>query len=525
MLNVTIGDQQFCIINVYAPNDIKDRKDFFNSLDCHLAGRKQFILTGDFNCVENLSLDKIGGDPQSGDKGAEILKNIGSSFDLVDAFCSKYPKKQEFTYISKSNNVWTRLGRFYVSRNLVPVIEDIVTAPNPYSDHAMVSLIFKDFDADSFSYGPGYWKCNVKVLESPDFIAEFEELWIEIFNVMVKDGVWWESSKARFKELIIKHSHRLSAKYFREVKEVEKKLRHFHILNHQNPGEFENVIDSLNTTLKELIRNHLAGAKIRAKVNHLENDDQPTRFFLCKEVAKGKKKLLKELHMEGGKVTRLDEIMHACRDFYKSLYSSEEIDPVIKEEFLADLPKLSEEESKSCEGILTYDECYAAVKQMKKGKCPGSDGLPKEFYVKFFPLIGKAFVEMVNCCFDAGMLTESQRYGLISLLCKKPEASQFLTNWRPISLLNVDYKIISKSLCNRLRVVMGSIVSIDQTCSVPKRSILDNCHLLRCIADYAEQKNVPVAVINPDQAKTFDRVSHEFLFDCLKAYGFGPDFL
>ena len=78
-------------------------------------------------------------------------------------------------------------------------------------------------------------------------------------------------------------------------------------------------------------------------------------------------------------------------------------------------------------------------------------------------------------------------------------------------------------MCNQLRAVMGSIVSVDQTCSVPKRSILDNCHLLRCIADYAEQKNVPVAVINLNQA--FDRVSHEFLFDCLKAYGFGPEFL
>ena len=212
------------------------------------------------------------------------------------------------------------------------------------------------------------------MLENPDFIAEFEELWAEVSNVAFKDGVWWESCNTRFKEVIIKHSRKLSAKYFREEKEVEKRLRHFHILNHQNPGEFENVIDSLNVTLKELIRSHLAGAKIRAKVNHLENDDQPTRFFLRKVVAKGKKKLLKELHIDGNKVAKPEEIIHTCRDFYKSLYSSEKIDHVMKEEFLANLPQLSEEERKSCEGMLTYDECYVAVKQMKKGKCPGSDG-------------------------------------------------------------------------------------------------------------------------------------------------------
>ena len=55
VLNLTIGDQQFCIINVYAPNDIKERKNFFNGLDCHLTGQKQFILTSDFNCAGNLA--------------------------------------------------------------------------------------------------------------------------------------------------------------------------------------------------------------------------------------------------------------------------------------------------------------------------------------------------------------------------------------------------------------------------------------------------------------------------------------
>ena len=66
-------------------------------------------------------------------------------------------------------------------------------------------------------------------------------------------------------------------------------------------------------------------------------------------------------------------------------------------------------------------------------KCPGSDGLPKEFYVKFFPLFGKSFFSMVNLCFSSWLLTQLEKYGIISLLCKKSEASQFLTNW-----LNID---------------------------------------------------------------------------------------
>ena len=158
VINLTIGEQQFCIINVYAPNNIKERKIFFNGLDRHLTGRKQFILTGDFNCVENLQLDKVGGDPESGSKGAGILKNLCSTFNLVDVFQKKHPQSKEYKYISTSYDVRSRLDRFYISSSLLSMVETVVNSPNPYSDHAMVSLQFKSFHKDSFSYRPGYWK-------------------------------------------------------------------------------------------------------------------------------------------------------------------------------------------------------------------------------------------------------------------------------------------------------------------------------------------------------------------------------
>ena len=163
-----------------------------------------------------------------------------------------------------------------------------------------------------------------------------------------------------------------------------------------------------------------------------------------KEIQHGNRKSLKSLFIENKTLTKSSDITAAARDFYKSLYSHEDIDTYLAEKFLVALPKLSDEEQKMCEGKLNFDECFAAIKQMKNKKCPGSDELPKEFYVKFFPLFGKSFVSMINLCFTSGKLTKSQRHGIISLLCKKPEASQFLTNWCPISLLNVDYKIISK---------------------------------------------------------------------------------
>ena len=189
------------------------------------------------------------------------------------------------------------------------------------------------------------------------------------------------------------------------------------------------------------------------------------------------------------------------------------------------LPRVPPDLYEQCEGDLTFEEAYEAIKLMKNGKTPGSDGLPAEFYKKFFPIFGRDFVAMINLCNYLGRLSPSQRLSLITLLCKNREFNFFLNYWRPISLLNVDYKILSKALSLRLRKVMPFIVHMDQTCSVIGRSIADNIHLLRNIFDFTEQKQIKCAFVNLDQAKAFDRVSIPYLLSVLQAFGFGPSFL
>ena len=162
---------------------------------------------------------------------------------------------------------------------------------------------------------------------------------------------------------------------------------------------------------------------------------------------------------------------------------------------------------------------------MENGKSPGIDGLPSEFYKQFFGLFSNSFTEYVNYCFVQGELADSQKLGIITLLCKNPQKAELLGNWRPISLLNVDYKIISKVLSLRLSHVLKDIVNIDQTCGVPGRSIGDNIHLIRNVMQYANDKGIGGAVISLDQAKAFDRVSHDFMFKCLEKYNFGPNFI
>jgi len=88
---------------------------------------------------------------------------------------------------------------------------------------------------------------------------------------------------------------------------------------------------------------------------------------------------------------------------------------------------------------------------MKNGKSPGSDGLTVEFYKTFWDDIKKTFIESINYSFIHGHLTDFQKQSIISLIPKPNKDTTILTNWRPISLLNVDYKIATKAIANRIK--------------------------------------------------------------------------
>jgi hypothetical protein len=121
---------------------------------------------------------------------------------------------------------------------------------------------------------------------------------------------------------------------------------------------------------------------------------------------------------------------------------------------------------------------------MANNKSPGSDGLPAEFYKEFFPNIGPLFINIANAQI-AKPLSPSQRLGIITLLPKKNSDRSLLSNWRPVSLLNTDYKILSKALVNRLKRLANRFISSNQNSAVPGRSIYDTLHLLRNVFDYA----------------------------------------
>ncbi|TWW54318.1 Transposon TX1 uncharacterized 149 kDa protein ORF 2, partial [Takifugu flavidus] len=102
---------------------------------------------------------------------------------------------------------------------------------------------------------------------------------------------------------------------------------------------------------------------------------------------------------------------------------------------------------------------------------------------------------------------------------------QEIKNWRPVSLLCLDYRILSKALASRLREAMEQVIHRDQTYCVPGRSIGDNVHLIRDVLEVSRSLDVDTGLISLDQEKAFDRVEHQFLWKVMERFGFSPGFI
>ena len=160
---------------------------------------------------------------------------------------------------------------------------------------------------------------------------------------------------------------------------------------------------------------------------------------------------------------------------------------------------------------------------MAAGKSPGIDGLPCEFYKVFWEDIGETLTNALNFSYEIGNLTISQRRGIVKLIPKKVSDPILIKTWRPLTLLNCDYKIASKATANRIKIIaLPELISDDQTGFLKTRCISDNIRTLDSVIKYTANKKVPGLLLFLDFEKAFDTLEWSFINKTLQHFGFGP---
>ena len=520
---IKIGSCQFNLVNIYAPNTVTGRKNFFQNLHQYFLSPSR-IVAGDFNCVDN-SLDRLHVYNDSlPDK--TTFRRFFSDCSLIDVWRKQHPRGNSFTWANANFTQASRLDRFLVSRSLENCVNCPIVFPCSFSDHDFVNLTFSS--ADCPSTRNGVWKFNSSLLSDANFKRELSEL-ITDQKQRTGDfqsiGLWWDNLKTTIRDFCQKYcaSKRRSANRTR-TSLTKRLISAKNDLARGNESRSSEIRD-LESSLSSLAVQEAEGAKIRSRAKWIEEGEKPTRYFFRREQQRATKNTFESLvNSQGQETSSQGDMESILVDFYKDLYAKDNLNLQTQKSLIDDLElSLTDSERESCEGEFTKEELSAALGGLQTGKSPGSDGLPTEFYKPFWEDLGDVLVTVLNDNFRLGVLTGSQREGLLRLLYKKDD-KRLAKNWRPISLLNTDYKLASKVITERLKPVMQSIIHRDQTCGVVGRSIFSNLQLVRDTLDMIGKTNETGILVTLDQEKAFDRVDHAFLMRVLAQFGFGPSF-
>ena len=534
---IQIDDKIYVFANVYAPNKDKDSIQFFKklcTLFCtdDLQCEDNIILGGDFNCPLNPSLDKRGGIMIPRKNVIEAIECLRDELDLVDIWRVKNPEMKSYTWSQKSPAIFCRLDYWLISNSLCDCVQSTSIIPAVKTDHAAIDLCVSDI-RDELK-GPGMWKMNVSLLNDENYLKDLEQSlpkWKQEGEELSNKRGLWDWIKYNIRMHAIRYSKEKAKQRNEEEKELQNKYEIATKLYENDPNDINRArVDDIKGKMEMLYVKKTEGIIIRARARWHEHGEKSSKYFLNLEKRNHVKKHIRKLLINGSITTDPFSILSEQKLFYNNLYKTRTDDNVDNEnikKFLNKLtiPQLSEEMKQSCEGAITMEECKSSLESFQNNKSPGNDGIPIEFYKTCWNLICDPFMDCAIESFEKEEMSNSQKQAVITLIEKTGKDRTLLENWRPISLLNVDAKIISKVIANRIRNVLPNIIYHNQTGYVKDRFIGETIRSILDVMEFTKKENLPGLLIFIDFQKAFDTLEWNFLSQCLSFFNFGPDFM
>ena len=541
ILKAILNELHVTLVNIYSPNS--DDPDFLLNVFAEIdkINSPILIIGGDYNCTIG-PLDYQGTRSQhSNRKTSEMLSLIMEEYDLVDVWRHFHPSLRQYTRHQKSPRVLSRLDYILVSSNFIDNCVSSKILPGIQSDHSVVQASFNDSQPKR---GRGYWKLNCHYLQHDSNFIKLIKDTIREFKENHKDStcnpnILWDALKCCITDVCIRYTSKMKKernseknRLLSDIEKIRTQLSNDAYINEDNSQILQ--LNELESKLNKIYDFETKGLVIRSRVRWLEEGEKSSKYF-CNLENRGwlRKNISRLIDNEGNLITDPVRILREIKSFYSNLYSfQDDVQGIINENDIneslfnkLDIPQLCEDQKQALERPLSKQELCDVIKSMKMNKTPGFDGLPVEFYIVFWPDICDMMLSSFNFSLQNGMLSSSQRNGIITLLPKKDKDPLQIKNYRPITLLTTDYKILAKCFANRLKRCLHELIHPDQSGFMKGRNIGNNVRLLLDIIEYSDMNNIPGAVLLLDIEKAFDSVSHNFLFHTLKVFNFGQKFI
>ncbi|XP_058788236.1 uncharacterized protein LOC131662466 [Vicia villosa] len=264
----------------------------------------------------------------------------------------------------------------------------------------------------------------------------------------------------------------------------------------------------------------------RAKMHWLRNGDMNTKFFHQSATARKNFKRTQMLHnIDGSEIKEQASLCDIAKFYFEELFRAGfgDYDPVLS----LIQQKITEADNTQFLQPLSMMEVKNALFDMHPDKSPGPDGFNPDFFQEYWEVCGEDIYQAALVWLERGFFPSSLNDTNICLIPKITNLST-MKEFRPISLCNVIYKIVSKALANRLQKVLDKCVSEEQSAFVEGRSILHNAMIASEIIHHLKRKtsgrNASLA-LKIDISKAYDKVDWGFLKGMLMRLGFADKWI
>uniref|UniRef100_A0A8C5DIG8 Reverse transcriptase domain-containing protein n=1 Tax=Gouania willdenowi TaxID=441366 RepID=A0A8C5DIG8_GOUWI len=510
--------------NVYGPN-IQDEA-FYASLLRHLADMDcpNIIIGGDFNCALSPKMDRLPPHANAS-KNAKAVLNINREFDLVDIWRHYNPLSKQYTFHSQPHLSASRIDYIFVSRCLLGLVEHTDIGLIALSDHAPVVMAVHPPRPSERSFS---WRMNATLLMDEKFVkylTDQTDLFLEINDKNGADPrIVWDTYKAYMRGMIISYTSRRKKERAAKQLEIENKVKLLEETYYKTRSEATLIeLKSTRTALNNLITRKAERDILFTKQKFFELANKPNRLLARLARNAPIKSYISAVQDENQqRQTNNRQINESFKILFYCLFLKLGMDWPLNH---LCFPQISKDQFDRLESPISILEIDKAISTLQSGKCPGEDGFPVEFFKVMKGKINKLLLRVFDKSLEESVLPESMYGANITLIVKKNRNPELCSSYRPISLLNVDNKILSKILALRLENVVNTIVDADQTGFICGRNSYHNTRRLLHIIHHLNTNKTLGAVVSMDAEKAFDRIEWEYMFEVMKRFGFGCGFL